>query len=132
MTRINVVLVNELSDNFIMAEFFELPRIYPLAVKAAQRDDRDIPEHYVMGEGHMRFFYNKLSYLVARQAKLRAEGLRRGLKLIVDPKANVPSMFILRSLNSFWWQDYVPTAEAIQLNRNRLAYRHRTIGGAYT
>ena len=132
MTRINVVPVEELSDNFLMAEYFELPRLYPLIIKAAQRDDREIPAEYLMGEGHMRFFYNKLSYLFQRHNKLQLEGIKRQLKLVIDPKVQMPTELALRNLNSWWWGDYKPTPEAIQLNRDRLALRHRTVGGVYT
>ncbi len=80
----------------------------------------------------MRFFYNKLTYLIRRHESLKLEGIKRGLKLIVDPQVNMPSEATMASIVAWWWQDYSPTLEAIQINRDRLAIRRRYDGGLYT
>lgn len=133
VTRINVVPISELTDNFILAEYFELPRLYPLIRKAIQKNDRDLPDTYRLGSGHMRFFYNKLAYLYRRHRQLRDEGVRRGLQLRVDPDVNPsfldPLVFVHD--DAFWWQNYMPTQEAIQLNRDRLQIRRKYDGGTY-
>lgn len=133
MTRINVVPVDELTDNFILAEYFELPRLFPLIGKAIERGDNEVPETYRLGTGHMRFFYDKLTYLFRRFEQLDNEGAKRGLNLKVDP--DVDPAF----LDPQWygpefdnrWNDYTPTPEAIQLNRDRLQFRRRYDGGSY-
>lgn len=55
MTRINCVPVEELTDKHLLAEYRELPRIFNLA-----RAVEDAPTEYVLGTGHMKFFYDKL------------------------------------------------------------------------
>jgi deoxyribonuclease (pyrimidine dimer) len=139
MTRINVVPVSELTDNFLLAEYFELPRLFPLIekhvhkVEVLDKPGGRIPEHYVLGEGHMRFFYDKLFYLYDRHNKLYEEGIKRGLDLKVDPR--VPDKYLegpMLQVSSFWYKNYVPTFEAQQLNWNRLQYRRRYDGGTYT
>lgn len=137
MTRINVVPVEELTDNFILAEYFELPRLFPLIEKAADRTENQdktikaLPLTYRLGEGHMRFFYDKLSYLYDRHKQLLKEGTKRGLTLQVDP--NVPQRYLDQMLNvsRVWYHDYTPTPEAIQLNWDRLQVRRRYEGGSY-
>lgn len=140
MTRINVVPVEELSDNFLLAEFFELPRMWPLIYRAIQKNDRDIPETYRLGAGHLRFFYDKITYLDARHSRLWHEGKRRGLNLQKDPNIHIWYQDVVDLTNTsellgedplFWFKDYEPTPEAIQLNRDRLQYRRRYDGGVY-
>ena len=141
MTRINVIPVEELTDNFLLAEYFELPRMWPLIYRAIQKDDRQIPEAYRLGSGHLRFFYNKFRWLDRRHAQLWAEGHRRALSLQKEPGIEIfPSDIeeLLKAAEmmgddvSFWFADYQPTAEAIQLNLDRLQYRRRYPGGSYT
>lgn len=133
MTRINVVPVEELTDNFILAEYFELPRIFlnvhKLLSKGKEVRDREIPDHYVLGKGHMIFFYHKLHYLYKRHRQLREEGTKRVLSLKVDPAAECIEMISFRHTD--YWGDYEPTPEAIQLNRDRLQYRRKYEGGLY-
>lgn len=134
MTRINVVPVEELTDNFILAEYFELPRVFLNINKAIDRGesphDPQNPTEYVMGKGHMRFFYNKVTYLRNRHRQLHREGTKRGLTLVVDP-VTYGKTWVYADKNSGWFEDYVPTAEAIQLNLNRLQIRRRYEGGVY-
>lgn len=134
MTRINVVPPSELSDNHLKAEYWELPRLYPLICKAYQRgekpDDKKNPTEYVLGTGHVRFFYNKLGYITKRHQELGLEGVRRNIQLKAEPEG----MEYFRQtafLPSIWFQDYEPTEEALALNRSRLAERSAFSGGTY-
>jgi len=128
-----VVPVEELTDNFLMAEHFELPRIFLLVhnhtLKGRQPEDLKIPPTYRMGTGHMAFFYDKLAWLAARHRALREEGIRRGLSLSVDPAAAGIEHISFR--HTLFWGDYAPTPEAIQENLDRLQFRRRYEGGVY-
>lgn len=64
MTRINVVDTKLLTDQHLMAEYRELPRIFTLVNKGKAKGD--IPPTYRMGKGHVSFFYDKLLYLADR------------------------------------------------------------------
>lgn len=134
MTRINVVPVEELTDNFILAEYFELPRVFMNINKAIMRNESPVdpknPTEYVLGTGHMRFFYNKVTYLKNRHRQLYREGTKRGLTLVADPDTDGKT-WVDADLNSGWFNDYTPTPEAIQLNWDRLQVRRRYEGGSY-
>lgn len=140
MTRINVVAPADLTDNFIMAEYFELPRMWPLIYRAIQKNDRNIPDTYRLGAGHLRFFYNKIRYLDRRHSELWHEGKRRGLDLRKDPAIQIWYDDVIDMLGTsamidqdpdFWLKNYTPTPEAIQLNLDRLQIRRRYDGGSY-
>jgi len=133
MTRINVIPVDELTDNFLMAEYFELPRVFLLVhkhtLKGREPGDLNIPPTYRLGAGHVTFFYDKLFWLAARHRALREEGQKRNLVLNVDPTTVCIEHISFR--HTPFWGDYQPTAEAIQLNLDRLQYRRRYEGGVY-
>jgi len=135
MTRINVVPVEELTDNFILAEYYELPRLFVNINAAIDRhedpNDPRNPTEYKLGKGHMRFFYNKVTYLKNRHRQLHQEGTKRGLNLKTDPDTHSKT-WVRAESNSAWFNDYEPTPEAIQLNRDRLQYRRKYEGGSYS
>jgi deoxyribonuclease (pyrimidine dimer) len=134
MTRINVIPPDQLTDNFLRAEIFELPRLFPLVCKAAGKGNTVVPNTYRLGEGHMRFFYNKLTFLFKRFNALRNEAHKRGIPIVTDPAvdpAYLAPQHYGPEIPSWYWQDYEPTAEAIQLNLDRLAVRRKYDGGVY-
>tara|TARA_R110000868_G_scaffold307378_3_gene568867 strand:+ start:5220 stop:5618 length:399 start_codon:yes stop_codon:yes gene_type:complete len=77
MTRINLIPPQELTRQHLVAEYRELPRTFAL-IKNWQKRPTTLPEQFTMGTGHVRFFYNKASFLVNRQRKLIEEMLSRG------------------------------------------------------
>ena len=121
MTRINCIPVEELSGPHLVAEYRELPRVFALAGKAAARGDLTGPDCYTLGKGHMRFFYVRLDYLVRRHQALVAEMRRRGFQPRFDgvTRASFPD------IPAHCWQDWTPTADAMALNRARIAERTR-------
>jgi deoxyribonuclease (pyrimidine dimer) len=125
MTRINVVPVTELTDKHLLAEYRELPRVFELAWKwdikcRAGKHAEDIPDEYVLGSGHVRFFYNKLLFCFNRQFDLYGECLRRGFKVQYNPeKSRADFMKAPRRL----FNDYTPTRHALRINRERIATR---------
>ncbi len=60
MTRINLVPPEELCDQHLLAEHRELTRI-PNAVAKGKYHLKGQPAEYKLGEGHVRFFFNKLA-----------------------------------------------------------------------
>lgn len=90
MTRINVVAPADLTDQHLMAEWRELPRVFTLAIAAAARDDLAGPERYTLGTGHVRFFYTRLPYLARRHADLTTELAGRGFNLTPRPPLAAP------------------------------------------
>lgn len=113
MTRINVVDPGELSNEHLLAEYRELPRLrhaYP------RRSPPDIPPTYRLGPGHVTFFYDKGAWLQRRHARLRAEMQRRGFR------AKLPPLDL-----SHWppaaMNDWTTTEQALRRNRFRIGQR---------
>ena len=113
MTRINVVPVEELCHKHLLAEYRELPRVFALA-----RPCIDAPKVYVLGIGHVKFFYNKLLFLVNRQHQIYNECINRGFILTYKPYELNNTLFPTELYN-----DYTPTQDAINLNRARIEER---------
>ena len=81
MTRINIhVPPQNLCDQHLMAEYREVKRI-PNTIKSGKALLKDIPTHFTLGKGHVKFFYNKLGYLKKRYNELYKECLRRGFNI---------------------------------------------------
>lgn len=122
MTRINVVPPTELSDKHLGAEYRELPRIFGLVRKAIERgerpDDKRNPKHYVLGTGHVRFFYPRLGFLYQRHLDLVAECKRRGRKVSFDNPAE-----LLVGIPDEWRGAWRPTMDALMINRQRIKER---------
>lgn len=78
MTRINVgVNPHELSSKHLIAEHREIKRI-PNMIKSGKAKLDNIPNEFTLGPGHVKFFYNKLGYLLERYKLLYDECMVRG------------------------------------------------------
>lgn len=123
MTRINLVPPAELSDQHLFAEFHEITRVPKVLAKSLKayglaRVQQRIPKDFVLGAGHVMFFYDKGAYLTRRFAELQHElwvrGINYNIQTCLDPTY------------TFWYnpklcKDYVPTPEALSLIRARIA-----------
>lgn len=122
MTRINCIPPSELTGPHLVAEYRELPRVFALVRAAIARgerpDDQRNPSSYRLGAGHVRFFYPRLGYLARRQAQLVAEMRTRGYR----PQF-VATEALTEGFPLTWCLDWEPDAEAIALNRSRIAER---------
>lgn len=75
MTRVNVgISVEELPKSLLLAEHREIKRI-PNMVRTGRAKLRGIPSKFTLGEGHVKFFYNKLGYIKARYHQIYARCL---------------------------------------------------------
>ena len=79
MTRINCgIKPCELSTKHLIAELREIKRI-PNHIYS-NKDNlnlKDIPKNFLLGNGHVRFFYNKLGYLYDRYQELYNYALKK-------------------------------------------------------
>ena len=81
MTRINVGYpVEKLTTKHLIAEHREIKRI-PNTIVSGKAIIKDIPETFRLGTGHVKFFYNKLGYLLKRYNELHSECIKRGFKV---------------------------------------------------
>lgn len=126
MTRINVVPPSELTNKHLVAEIHEITRVYGLVRKAQDRkinkynfkDKIKQPAAYTMGTGHVYFMYDKLGFITERYYELNEEALRRNFK--VNP---IDRHTLTDGIQAWWFGDYLPTQEAIEINRNRIEER---------
>ncbi len=125
MTRINLIEPYQLTNKHLMAEYRELPRVFTAVLKLQDQgkvpSDISIPDRYVLGQGHIKFFYNKLEWLRLRYVELSTELGKRGYNL-----DNVLFSAVCESttdLEPYWLGDYQPTPEEIYLNMVRLCKR---------
>lgn len=116
MTRINLVPPEELCDQHLLAEHRELTRI-PNAVARGRFSLVGQPSDYKLGEGHVRFFFDKLEFLHKRYVELHYECLRRGFKVSFIWPEDVAELPLTL------WKDYVPTESAMAANLERIALR---------
>lgn len=115
MTRINLVPPSELCDQHLLAEHRELTRI-PNQVAKGKFSLIGQPADYKLGEGHVRFFFDKLLFLQKRYQLLHEECLARGFNVQNRWAENLPTSPEL-------WRDYTPTDTALAANRARIAER---------
>lgn len=81
MTRINLgVKPSELCNKHLLAEHRELKRI-PNIIKSGRYSLDNIPKHFTLGTGHVRFFYDKLLFLKNRYISLYNECIKRGFNV---------------------------------------------------
>jgi len=120
MTRINLIDPALLHTKHLVAEYRELPRIFRLVYEAEQRglSPKTVraPTKYVLGPGHVKFFYDKLGFLSNRFSLLVKECQRRGFKI---QHTTHPTIQVARC----WWGDWTPNQEEVSLNRARIADR---------
>lgn len=112
MTRINCgIPTKELGYKHLMAEHREIKRI-PNCVAKGRFNMKGQPSIFTLGDGHIKFFYDKLGYLKRRYEELYAECITRGFNVQYygDAWDNVPIEFM---------GDYEPT------NRDRAIVRER-------
>lgn len=116
MTRINCVPVQELCNKHLFAEWRELPRINKYIEKSLNsKNPIEMPPEYVLGTGHVKFFYDKINYLLKRYEELTDELLER--------KYNIERRELKITGLAWWFNDWQPTEKDMELNRQRIKDR---------
>jgi len=116
MTRINAgIPVDQLSDKHLIAEHREIKRI-PNMIFSGRAKLVGIPENFILGKGHVKFFYNKLLYLKLRYEELYEECKRRGFNITYFGDAWKDSKPELMN-------DWKPTKDSIKLIKQRIKER---------
>lgn len=122
MTRINTISPSDLTDEWLIAEFRELPRIvnelrkYPNRFKLS-----DIPKQYTLGQGHVKFFRNKLLYLQKRHANIVSELDNRNVNF--DKTITVSLDDLSPAIKMFGCNDWTPCEEDHSVLFSRLEER---------
>ncbi|PIZ51623.1 hypothetical protein COY27_02820 [Candidatus Woesearchaeota archaeon CG_4_10_14_0_2_um_filter_33_13] len=79
MVRVNLVNPKKLADQHLIAEYDEILMLVAYIKRYPEVDG--IPEEYCLGEGHMRFFKNKLDYLKKRHELIKKEMKKRNFQV---------------------------------------------------
>lgn len=130
MTRINTVQPQELTNKHLVAEIYEITRIYNLVRKAQDRGINQYnykhmlkqPTEYTLGTGHVKFFFSRLDYITKRYYALNAEAKQRGYN--VNP---INEQDLVKGIDKWWFGSYTPTEDSIKINRQRIAERLEAI-----
>lgn len=126
ITRINVVNPNELNGKHLIAEIHEITRIYGLVRKAQERKINKYnfkekikqPSQYTLGAGHVYWFYDKLEFITKRYYALCSEAISRGYKI-----SPISEKSLTEGIEKWWFGDYIPTQEAVDINKQRIEQR---------
>jgi len=84
LTRINILPVEELTDQHLMAEYREIFMIGSALQKSLSSpkwDKKRIPKKLTLGTGHVMFFYDKGKYLCNRYEQIKNELTNRNFNL---------------------------------------------------
>ena len=111
MTRINVVPVEELSDQWLIAEYRELPRCLKqhISIESA-------PDNYVLGNGHMKWARKHGLFLNKRMNNIIHEMRYRGFSVNFNSG--------LKDYLESYMLDYYPCDSDISVNRKRLVSKY--------
>jgi deoxyribonuclease (pyrimidine dimer) len=114
MTRINLIDPRELTDQHLIAEYRELPRIF-WAVRGKLIENKEIKiwNKYKMWTWHVIFFYDKLWFLEKRYYLIVNECKKRWFNIKFDTLdlSDIPSNFK---------NNYTPTKEDIEISSWRI------------
>jgi hypothetical protein len=81
LTRINAhIPPAELCDAHLLAEYREITRV-PNTIRSGRAVIKDIPRKFTLGQGHVKFFYNKIGFIKDRYEQLYDECIARGFNI---------------------------------------------------
>jgi deoxyribonuclease (pyrimidine dimer) len=112
-----------LSNSHLLAELRELPRVFSYVLKYGV--PKDIPKSYTMGKGHVKFFTNKLNFLLSRWEELYFEWVAiRGYQYSLKTEDFINKYHLLFEQETLKGDiEYYPTAEEVAINIKRLQER---------
>ena len=118
MTRINVIPVYELSDQHLLAEYRELPRVIKQKL-----DLKEVSERYHLGKGHMKWARRHWKFILNRYYDLFAEMIYRGF----CPKYAPAELekYVIELSEEWAYADYIVDQDDIELNRKRILERYK-------
>lgn len=108
MTRINTINPSNLTDQWLIAEWRELPRIVNELEKHPTRFNASkIPQSFTLSTGHVTFFRDKLLFLAKRHREIKKEMRKRGIKF--DHKIKVELHYLTPLLKRVACNDWTPS-----------------------
>ena len=120
MTRINILPVEELTDQHLMAEYREIFMIgsaLQISLKSKKWDKNRIPKELTLGTGHVMFFYDKGLYLYKRYQQIQTELNKRNYNL------DKTRLFKVIQFPTDYYNDWIPTDRDRAVIRERIEER---------
>jgi len=120
LTRINILPVEELTDQHLMAEYREIFMIGPALQKSLSSPNwykKQIPKRLVLGTGHVKFFYDKGKYLYNRYEQIQKELNKRNFNL------DATRVFKVSQFPTDYYNDWKPTDRDRAIIRERIEER---------
>lgn len=117
MTRINLIPVEELTDQHLLAEHREIKRIPNIILSWKYSLDNQ-PKEFTLWKWHVKFFYDKLDFLCERYNKIFNECIKRWFLIANYWWAFLNPILLWAYRNMF--NDYIPTQKDIELSRQRI------------
>ncbi len=111
MVRVNLLNPKQLADQHLIAEYDEILMLLGYVSRFPSRDN--LPPHYCLGKGHIRFFKDKLLYLKKRHDLLKKEMRARNFK----PTKTITLSLFPKALRNDW----VPQEADYALIKRRIA-----------
>jgi len=109
-----LIPVSELKDQHLLAEHREIKRI-PNTISSWKYKLENIPDKFCLWTGHVKFFYNKLSWLYARYTELYEECLKRWFNV-----QNYKDTFTNENISANLFNWYIPNKEDINISNKRI------------
>lgn len=126
MTRVNTIDPKHLTDQHLLAEYRELPRI---ASHFSHNPHVSIPEKYKLGTGHIKFFYDKAHYLIQRHVAIMNELVVRRFNLTKSAPFDFAPMFEIANIRQQGWK---PEIRDHRICIQRIMERIKANPGKYT
>lgn len=124
MTRINIISVKKISNKQLMAEYHESIRVFSYVLKS-KKIPEDIPSRYCLGKGHVKFFFNKIPYLLKRYKEINKELTNRGYRLNNETftKNLEKGKLALTKYPEIQVNNWIPSLEEMMVNQARVDER---------
>ncbi|MDO4427630.1 MAG: pyrimidine dimer DNA glycosylase/endonuclease V [Moraxella sp.] len=121
MTRVNIIPVQELTDQHLFAEYREITRLFALVKQACDKYPIDavlkkVVSTYRLSTGHILFFYDKLGYIERRYFELKDEVLKR--RFNVSLKDDIVEF--RQVIDKRFYNDFTPSQSDMAINIDRL------------
>lgn len=115
MTRINLINPEQLTDQHLLAEYRELPRIFWIVrKKLEEKKEINVWKEYKMWTWHVIFFYDKLLFLQKRLEKIILECKKRKFQISFTEKID------LSDFPENLKKDFFPTKKDLEISKKRI------------
>lgn len=118
MIRVNVISVEFLSDQWLIAEYRELPRCIKQNINI-----KNAPIKYCLGKGHMKWARCHIAFLLTRYIEICKEMQYRNFKVNYSPEDLINWTY--SNVNRDLICGYIPSTIDLTINYQRLMEKYK-------